>query len=154
MNDKQKRLFQAFVDAVEGSSLLPSGYSLCSKEVEESIKVTEYTAYKLTYKNKAALREFIFSITDYYTHSRAFLSVQNIDGDSHNILGVTDYLGKFSEIKNTQEINLLDAYVGNTINEKLQSFLVWLRQAVDNRFFQILNGKDWEEIPFDWGPYK
>jgi hypothetical protein len=154
MDGKQKELLQAFIDVIEKSSLLPNGYSLCNKEVEESVKVTEYTVYKITYQNKAVLREFIFSITDYYTHSRAFLSVQNIDGESHHVLGVMDYLQKFCDIENTQELNKLDTYEGDTIIKKLQSFLGWLRQVVDNRFFQILEGKDWEEIPFDWGPYK
>ncbi len=39
----------------------------------------------------------------------------------------------------------------DTLDSELQQFFEWLISVTDAQLVNILQGKDWVDIPFDWG---
>jgi 3-phenylpropionate/cinnamic acid dioxygenase small subunit len=54
----------------------------------------------------------------------------------------------------TSDLMLLDQYEGGSLEEKLSSFFTTMKTKLDTRFFKILTGRYWVEIPTDWHGYK
>jgi len=69
------------------------------------------------------------------------------------MIRIDDYLEKILKIENVKtDFSLSNNF--NTLDAELKQFFEWLISATDAQLINILQGKDWVDIPFDWGDYK
>ncbi len=66
-----------------------------------------------------------------------------IDDYLEKILKIEDFKSNFSLSNNLE-----------TLDAELKQFFDWLTGVTDAQLINILQGKDWVDIPFDWGGYR
>ena len=150
-------------------------YSLLMKKLTENIAIMQnykvektnkktndkvglyYTSYDVILYSKVLNRKVSIGMVDYYDHKVVDIILykvlsydEHIDGSIYMNL----YLTKHLKLDNDNKIMYLSNNIGETLDMKLQDFFVRFLSVVDDLFFEILEGKAWIEIPFDWGPYK
>lgn len=134
--------------------IYPLDYHFEKEEIFKNEIVTKYTSYEVIYKLSPAIRKISFSVVDYYTHLRVSFFIYNTDGEPHTTLRLDRYLEEYCNVKDAKNIMLLDQYLGKTTEQKISCFFTHIKGYLNDRFFEILLGKDWVEIPTDWGDYK
>ncbi len=131
-----------------------SSYQYVDERIEKNKNEIQYTSYQVLYKSNVCKREVHFSLIDYGKHNRLFTNLYNRDGQGHYSISLTAYLEDYCNLSNASELMLLDQYAGDCLKEKLLSFFTTVKSKLDNRFFEILKGTDWIEIPINWHGYK
>jgi len=131
---------------------LTSNYYICTNCSIEKSKVLDGNRYLYKFKSEKAKR--IISISYFpptikaKTH-RFNVNIKPLNGDRvylddlinmHNLFGDVDYFD-------------LETYEGNT-KQKIQKFIKFLDKVFSENFPDIISGKKWEDIGFDWQGYK
>jgi hypothetical protein len=97
------------------------------------------------------------------------LIILNISKNPNSIISIENYL-RYKNIEGFTKIsgNNPDEYYiklrknnpfylvnfEGSFESRLNHFLSYIEKLSNKYLRKILKGKDWEEIPFDWGPYK
>lgn len=150
-------LFEIITEKLLFSFPILKEYMVTDKNVSSNTVVTKYISYDLSLQSMNLRRKMIFNLIDYYTHQRINIKIHNTEVQGKGIVpsfSLIDYLEKFCAV-NDSKINIV---VNNrseiALGENLQLFLDFIKDKLDERFFKILEGKAWVEIPINWEPYK
>ncbi|MDI1235072.1 MAG: hypothetical protein PSX81_12375 [bacterium] len=122
---------------------------------EQTYEVTEtYEIIILKFKNNIK-SEIEVRYIDYASDSLISLSFSrfNEDGYINSWLRFVDYFDKYKNIPDSKGKFFLSNN-SETIEAELKQFFDWLISATDPQLIDILQGKDWVDIPFDWGEYR
>ncbi|NLD46710.1 MAG: hypothetical protein GX660_05855 [Clostridiaceae bacterium] len=93
--------------------------------------------------NIARDKNSFFNLQDY-------LRYKNIEGFSKILRNTPDEY--YDELRKKNPFYLVN--IEGDFEHRLKYFLSYIEKLTDKYLRKILEGKDWEEIPFDWGPYK
>ena len=129
-------------------------YHFLDQNIRTNKVITNYTSYEVQFESLDYKRVVSLRVTDYYTHQRVFINLYNRDGKGHYSIPLDTYLEDYCNVKNASDLMLLDQYEGGSVDEKVSSFFTTIKAKLDARFFKILTGRDWIEIPTDWHGYK
>ena len=135
---------------VNNQFLLDNGF----KFQKESFGTSKLTGnnYNFFLENKQVRRSIDISFrprpqkNDYYF----FAHIENTKNKEY--ISVDDFL-KRNKICTDLSPFTLSNYSG-TFEQKVDQFLVFLEKALKEHMYDILMGKKWIQIPFDWGEYK
>ena len=106
-------------------------------------------------KSKDELNELKLSLIIKENKSLINFRVYRISSIVQNagMIRIEDYLEKIVKIGNFKSNFSLSNNL-ETLDAELKQFFEWLTSVTDAQLINILQGKDWVDIPFDWGGYK
>ena len=120
-----------------------------NKEVNENI--TFYEVYTNMYSNLSLNQKLECRLVIYSDKSIFNISCSRIgkDGYVNSVFHVDEY---FYRYKNLPELKFKFFLSNNleTLDAELKQFFEWLASVTDAQLINILQGKDWVDIPFDW----
>lgn len=148
----KKSILQLLKESALGFTELKE-YMIKDENIVKSTKITCYTAYELKFFSSSFKRTVRLSLIDYYSHKKLSFTVYNTEG-SHNSIPLYKYLKEYCGSENAEDLMLLDQYEGKPIEEKLFNFFNRIKSQLDSRFFDILKGNAWVDLPTDWHGYK
>lgn len=151
-NNTDKEVFEIMLLQLKDVFDPLNNYKVDKKEVRENEKITPYLKFQITFVSNDFEREVVTSLVDYHSHLRLFFQVKNRQEGRHYTLNLSDYLKKYCDTNESN--NLLELPSNLSLETSLGNTLSNLKSKLNKRFFNILEGKDWVEIPFDWGNYK
>jgi|GEM_PF-5616538 len=115
--------------------------------------VTVSTAYALTFVSKIRKRSIEVRLVKYEYHWRSYIKIAHLE-EGHNLLDSDDYLEEYCGVEKANEKTKIDDYEGNTLSEKLASYFRFLKTILDSRFYDIMEGKQWIDMPTNWHGYR
>jgi hypothetical protein len=89
----------------------------------------------------------------YATTTSVFFLIINTENEPHTDLNLYDFLGT-KRIENARFFMKLDNHTGESFQEKLNSYFLWLTSVWNDDLFKIASGEMWVTLSFNWGPYK
>ena|SRR5688500_113196 len=130
--------------------LMREGYNLrdvvlSNLDSDESAEpITEKPSISLKFVNEDAEREIEFEVDINYL---PYLTISNNELDES--FDFHDYYKhKVNKMFQFKEL------FGSNEHEKLEYFLELLSKEFGTNLLKLIRGKEWQDIPEDWGPYK
>ncbi len=127
-------------------------------EVKKKSKEVDKKAYNSCYKveliSASFGRCFLMSLIKHCNHMSVFMCVCKPNTNKYSDYLFVDTYLRHLKIDDVNKIMVLSNNPNETLDIKLQDFFSRFLTVVDELFFEILEGKEWIEIPFDWEPYK
>ncbi len=107
--------------------------------------------YELICESNEANLKLTFNLVRYPNSSSIFIWIESVS--EKGLLNLKEYFVKHKMVRFTIDYFEID---GNQfdLENKLNAFFDWLTSVTDAQLINILQGKDWVDIPFDWGDYK
>ena len=130
-------------------------YNLNYSSVEEKYIEREIApvnqSYELIYDSNETTQKLTFNLVRYPNSSSIFIWIDSVSGKG--LLSLKEYFVKHKKLSLTNEYFEIE---GNQfdLEFKLNAFFDWLTSVTDAQLINILQGKDWVDIPFDWGGYR
>jgi hypothetical protein len=120
-------------------------------------KSGNYNTYTIFYTNEKIKRNIELSITN-HEDKKLFIELEiktfRDKNNKYNYMYLYSFLKTELKMPNWGEFTNLSNYEGNSLSEKISNFFKALDGVMDDKLKNIIEGKDWLDIPFDWGPYK
>jgi hypothetical protein len=115
----------------------------------------DYLVQIIKYDSAISDIELNFRMVFYIDKTIADLRIYNRFStfNGNNLLNFDDYFGKYKMIKDSKFKFFLSNNL-ETLDAELKQLFEWLTSVTDTQLINILQGKDWVDIPFDWGDYK
>ena len=130
-------------------------YNKMGSVKEINSKIRYYETYGITYNSIESKQQIEFELVRYTDTSTCFIRVKKFEKNG-TIDSWLDFVDYFSRYKNKPECKVNFSISNNleTLDSELKQFFDWLTSVTDAQLINILQGKDWVDIPFDWGGYR
>jgi len=151
-DNEVKNVFFASTLLMSELNSLSNNYYICTNCSIEKSKVLDGNRYLYKFKSEQAKR--IISIS--YSPPAIKTKIHRFDVNIKPFNGDRVYLDDLFNIHNlfhNADYFDLETYEGDT-KQKIQKFVKFLDKVFSENFPDIISGKKWEDIGFDWQGYK
>jgi len=132
------------------NSLASKRYSCVSCSIDDS-SATKGKRYNFDFKSEKVKRIITISYSPPTSSSTLHCFNVSIETDE-DILYLEDFINEHKLYNDIDYLDL-DTYEGNT-KQKIEKFIEFLDRVFSEEFHDIISGKKWEHIGFDWQGYK
>lgn len=153
-NNTDKKVFDVMLNQLKKVFDILDKYEVLKTEIQENKKITPHISYQITFLSNQLERTLVIGLVDYYSHISLTFEIKNLHKGRYYTLTISDYLKKHCNIKNSRDILSVVLSSNSDLDSQLESLLLNLKFKLDKQFFNILEGRDWVDIPFDWDNYK
>ncbi|VAW98208.1 hypothetical protein MNBD_GAMMA22-1207 [hydrothermal vent metagenome] len=134
----------------ELSSLVDNEY-ICF-DINSEISVSDGNVYRFKFESDKAKRKISISYNPPSFENDLHCFIINIESFEGERIYLDDLINEHNLFNDIDYLDL-DTYVGNT-QQKIKSFVIFLDKIFNENFRDIISGKSWEHVAFDWQGYK
>uniref|UniRef100_UPI00404A0C8A hypothetical protein n=1 Tax=Flavobacterium sp. TaxID=239 RepID=UPI00404A0C8A len=129
-------------------------FSLINKGTQKINSPTKITEYDFTFISENYDRWLFIRIQDFFAHQKLIIFLNQLNVKKNINLDIESFF--ISELKNnTVKQKLIFKSKSEVELEKhLESIFKYLNDNSNEQLKEIIKGKTWINMPFDWGDYK
>lgn len=139
---------------VTNESSLLKGYLFAEKRIQNISLPTKVTQYDFTFVSELKDRWLLVRIEDYSSYQQLIIWLNTFKIKEAVNLDVQSYFKRELKVKNIKKKMIFKAHLKSDLEIRMTSVLSFIEKNSDVIFTDILDGKRWIEIPFDWGNYR
>lgn len=129
-------------------------YKLVKVHTQKISSPTKIVEYNFSFISEEKERQILIRINDFYNYQNLVVWITNLESQFLNKIDVKLYFLEFLKNKGIKQQLIFKSKSEIELDEYLKHIFKYLLCNCDEQFREIINGKKWIEMPFDWGDYK
>ncbi len=129
-------------------------FSLINKSNQKINSPTKITEYDFVFISEENNRWLFIRLQDFFSHQKLILLINQLDDKKSVNLNIQNFY--ISELKNNtiKQKLIFKSKSEVELKNHLQHIFKYLMDNLNEQLKEIIAGKIWIDIPFDWGDYK
>ena len=150
--DKRK-VFNVVKKTIEGSSIF-RGYDLKNTNYKSVKSPTIKTQYDLRFESPQFNRWLFVRIEDYHKYQKTIIWLNKLDKSESVNFDIERFFVEVKKIKKFKNQVIFKTDSLEKLDSEIKKLLEQIEGLKEGKLNDIIEGRDWSNLPFDWMGYK